>query len=275
MTYAAVIAHVQADPQAAPRLKCAVEVARRFNAAIIGVGAESVPPLAFDGGYYSMQADWFLAMRETIEKRLKAAGATFREATESFGDRAIFLEGLELPTPAMAAASRAADLIIAGGASRGTRDIYSACDTAELAILSGRPVLVAPSRAPALEAKRVLVAWKDTREARRALTDATPFLEMAEQVKVIAISSVADAPAAQAQVDDVAAALNRRGAHATAEVVHDAHPSGFQVLRQASLAGADLIVAGAYGHSRLGEWVFGGMTADLLSQDEVYVLISH
>jgi len=58
-------------------------------------------------------------------------------------------------------------------------------------------------------------------------------------------------------------------------VVHHAHADGFQILRQASLQGADLIICGAYGHSRLGEWVFGGVTADLLSQDQAYLLLSH
>ena len=58
-------------------------------------------------------------------------------------------------------------------------------------------------------------------------------------------------------------------------MVEDAHPDGFQILRQASLEGADLIVMGAYGHSRLGEWVFGGVTADLLAQDQAHLLLSH
>jgi nucleotide-binding universal stress UspA family protein len=76
-------------------------------------------------------------------------------------------------------------------------------------------------------------------------------------------------------VDDVAAALKRRGIKAEGKVVQDPHPDGFQILRQASLVDADLIVCGAYGHTRLGEWVFGGVTRDLLSQDDRYLLLSH
>ena len=68
MTYAAVLTHVQADPEAAPRLACAVATAKRFDAAIIGIAAEMIPPLAFDGGYYSVEADWTTAMRETIAR---------------------------------------------------------------------------------------------------------------------------------------------------------------------------------------------------------------
>jgi len=66
MSYAAVLTHVQADPEVARRLDCALEIAKRFDAALIGVGAEMIPPLAFDGGFYSLEADWTVAMRENI-----------------------------------------------------------------------------------------------------------------------------------------------------------------------------------------------------------------
>lgn len=275
MTYAAVMTHVQADEAAAPRLACAVDIAKRFDAAIVGVGAEMIPPLAIDGGFYSLEADWQIAMRQVVEDHLKAARKAFRAATSDFGDRAIFECGIQLPEPAVAAASRSADLIVAGGAARSLHGAYTCCAPAELAISSGRPVLVAPPTAPPLSAKTILLAWKDTREARRALTDALPFFHRADRVVVAAVCSTADAANVRIEVDDVAAALKRRGINAEAKVVEHAHPDGFQILRQASLEGADLIVCGAYGHSRLGEWVFGGVTQDLLSQDETYLLFSH
>ena len=274
MTYAAVITHVQSDPSAASRLACAIDVARRFDATLIGVAAEMVPPLAFDGGYYSLEADWQTAMREVAENHLKAARKDFRAATTDFGERALFECGVQMPEPAVAASSRAADLVVAGGAPQ-RHDPYTACGAAELALTSGRPVLVAPPSARPLSAKIVLLAWKDTREARRALSDANPFLERAERVVVMTISPRDDVEGAKLAVEDVAAALNRRGVNAEAKVVEDAHPDGFQILRQASLEGADLIVMGAYGHSRLGEWVFGGVTADLLAQDQAHLLLSH
>ncbi|MFI4933927.1 MAG: universal stress protein [Caulobacterales bacterium] len=274
MTYAAILTHVQVDSDSAPRLACAVDMAERFGAALIGVGAEMVPPLAFDGGFYSLEADWATAMRESIEGRLKLARANFKTAANALGATATWECGLQLPAPAVAAASRAADLIVAGGTSHKT-DPYRDADAGELALISGRPVLVAPPKGPALSGKRIVLAWKDTREARRALTDAMPFLESAEAVQVLAVCPEIDAKNARIQVDDVAAALKRRGAKAEAEVVVHTHPDGFQILRQASQFGADLIVCGAYGHSRMGEWVFGGVTRDLLSQDERYLLLSH
>ena len=275
MSYAAVLTHVQADAEAAPRLACAVATARRFDAALIGIAAEMIPPLAFDGGFYSLEADWTTAMRQTIDERLELARAAFAKATDGFGARATFASGLQMPCPAVAAASRAADLIVAGGAPRDANDAYRCCSAAELAIISGRPILVAPPTAPPLQAKSVLVAWKDTREARRALTDAMPFLMAAENVAVVAVCAEIDEANAKVQVEDVAGALARRGIRSAPKVVVHGHPDGFQILRQAGQVEADLIVCGAYGHSRLGEWVFGGVTADLLGQDEAYLLFSH
>ncbi len=275
MTYAAVLTHVQPDPEAAPRLDCAVAIAQRFNAALIGVAAEMIPPLALDSGYYSAGADWMGAMREIIEGRLKSARGMFKAATAAFGENRGFACGVQLPAPAVAAASRAADLIVAGGAPRKMHDPYIHCSAAELAITSGRPVLVAPPSAPPLSAKQVLLAWKDTREARRALSDALPFFEQADRVVVLAVCPDADLEPALHEVDDVVRALRRRGITAEAKVAQEKHPQGYHILRQASLEGADLIVCGAYGHSRLGEWVFGGVTADLLAQDQAYLLLSH
>lgn len=275
MTYAAVMTHVQPDPDAAPRLARAVEIARRFDADLIGVAAEMVPPSAYGAGVYSLGGDLITAVEGNVQGRLALAEAAFRGAAGDLGDRARFLCGIRMPAPTLAFASRAADLIVAGGASRRMHDDYRDCAPAELAITSGRPVLVAPPSAPPLAGKTVVLAWKDTREARRALTDAIPFFERAERVVVVAVCPKIDAEQARIEVDDVALALRRRGVEAAAKVVEHAHPDGFQILRQARLEGADLIVSGAYGHSRLGEWVFGGVTADLLSQDEAYLLLSH
>ena len=213
-------------------------------------------------------------MRDIIDARMKSARTSFGAASAALGDSAVFACGMQLPAPAVAAASRAADLIVAGGAPRKLHDPYMHCAPAELAITSGRPVLVAPPAAPPLVAKQVLLAWKDTREARRAMSDAMPFFEQAERVVVAAVCPDTGTEQALHELDDVVRALTRRGVNAEARVAQEKHPEGFHILRQASLDGADLIVCGAYGHTRLGEWVFGGVTADLLAQDSAYLLLS-
>jgi nucleotide-binding universal stress UspA family protein len=275
MSYAAIMTHVQADPEAAPRLKCAVGLARRFDAAILGVAAEMIPPLAFDGGFYSLEGDWVGAMRKTIGERLEVARKVFQEETQGMGDKAQFRSGMKMPSPAIAEASRAADLIVAGGRPRGRIDAYRDSEPAQLAIASGRPVLVAPPTARPFLGKCVVLAWKDTREARRAMSDAMPFFNAAERVVVLAVSSKDGLEQAQVEVADVADQLRRHGAPAEGRAEAHDHPNGFEILRHAAQEGADLVVLGAYGHTRLGEWVFGGVTFDLLQQDDVYLLFSH
>jgi nucleotide-binding universal stress UspA family protein len=276
MTYAAILTHVQADSDTAPRLACAIEMAERFGAVIIGVGVEMIPPVALDSGFYAVQTDWAGVMRDAVDERLKAARKTFTTASRELGARAIWCSGVELPVPALAAASRSADLIVAGGQPHRRLDSHRDAPVAELAMTAGRPVLVAPSHGRELEAKRIVLAWKDAREARRAQLDALPFLTQADAVLVIEVCGKDDADQAQIRTDDVAASLRRHGAKAESKVVVGAHHSAAQqILVEAEEAGADLIVAGAYGHSRMGEWVFGGFTYDLLSQDERYLLLSH
>ena len=116
------------------------------------------------------------------------------------------------------------------------------------------------------------MAWKDEREARRALSDSIPFLEASEGVLVLEVCDEDGLDDARIRTDDVVAALGRRKIAAEPKVTLHAHETASQrILEEATDFGADLIVLGCYGHSRLGEWVFGGVTRDLLAQDNVYV----
>jgi nucleotide-binding universal stress UspA family protein len=273
MTYSAVITQVQCDADASGRLACAVDMAGRFDAALIGVGAEMIQPIAYDTGLSGVGAGWIVEVRESIEARLKLARGAFFDAAKPLGSRTVWISELQMPATALSAASRAADLVVAGGGRR--EDQYSSAPIGELVLSCGRPVLVAPAGGGQLSAKTILVAWKDTREARRALSDALPFFLKADHVEVVELCAKADAEDARCHVDDVAAALRRRGVKASAMVLVEPHPTGQHLLAQARRTGADLIVSGAYGHSRLGEWVFGGITQDLLSQDALHLLLSH
>lgn len=276
-SFSTILTHVQSAQAAEPRLACAVDLAQRFHARLVGVGAEMIPPLAFDNGYYAADAEWFVAMSETVKDKLRTAKTTFERRTEDFptGD-AVWLCGIQSPTPALATASRAADLIVLGGAAQRRESSYCDCEPAELAIQSGRPVLVAPSTAPKLIAGRIVLAWKDTREARRALSDGLPFFEASGAVLVLEVCDAAEREDAHIRTDDVVSYLRRRGVAAAAKVVLHEHASASErILEEARAFWADLVVLGCYGHSRMGEWAFGGVTRDLLAQDGVYLLLSH
>jgi nucleotide-binding universal stress UspA family protein len=124
----------------------------------------------------------------------------------------------------------------------------------------------------------VVVAWKDTREARRAIQDALPFLHRADEIILVEVCERSDDVApSQSRLRDVALYLtNHRIAAAVAERVRPVDgTAASSLLRLVQDESADLIVAGAYGHTRLGEWIFGGMTQALLAESPVCCLFSH
>jgi nucleotide-binding universal stress UspA family protein len=140
----------------------------------------------------------------------------------------------------------------------------------------GRPVLLAPTDGRRLRGEAVVVAWKDSREARRAVADALPLLQRAGEVIIQAVCETADDECASFQAADVAAALKRHGVRARSAVAQGRPGDVAEVLRMtAEAAGADLIVAGAYGHSRAREWVLGGVSYELMHRPPCFVLLSH
>jgi nucleotide-binding universal stress UspA family protein len=147
-----------------------------------------------------------------------------------------------------------------------------------LALGSGRPVLVVPYAGTFENAgKRVLVAWNASREATRALHDAMPILQHAEAVTVIEIgASAPDWGVSLASAAEIAQMLTRRGISATAE----SEPAGDiavdeLLLSRAADLSADLLVMGAWGHSRLREYVMGGASRGILRSMTLPVLMSH
>jgi nucleotide-binding universal stress UspA family protein len=272
--FRSLLVHVQPEASAQPRLTVAADLARQFDATLLGVGAETVPPTAVVGDPYGLMGGaWIVAMREQMQTGLKQAREAFQLGAEGLSSEWIELEAI--PAPAMAQISRGADLIVAGGSPLDFTDKSRWCDPAELILLSGRPVLVVPPGGGRLNAGCILVAWKDTREARRALADSLPFLRNATDVMVM---EVCDEQLGEAEYRtfSVVEHLKRHGVQARAKAVMASPAGAAEDLDSAAEAmGADLIVAGGYGHSRLNEWVFGGVTRQLLRAPRRFVLFSH
>ena len=142
---------------------------------------------------------------------------------------------------------------------------------------SGRPVLVVPyiGRYPEI-GRNVVVAWKPGREAARAAFDALPFLLGAEKIHILEIKERGDERPALAPDTSIAAALARHGIKPS---VHTSAPGdisvGDKILSRLADLGADLLVTGAYGHSRMRELVFGGVTRNISRHMTVPTLFSH
>ena len=143
----------------------------------------------------------------------------------------------------------------------------------DLIVRAGRPVLVVPDGPVPAAFAKIVIAWADTRECRRAVVDALPFLAQAEQVVIVEIAS--DAENARSQTNDVVAWLGRHEVSAD-RIVYEPHGNVADSLAMiAREQEADLIVAGAYGHNRLREWAFGGVTSDVLLRENRFALLSH
>jgi len=264
---------VQVEPgaESAPRLQVAVDLARRFDATLIGVGLELIQGIGI-GDPYVVGGDWIDELEAMVQENLKRAEASFR--THAAGLQTEWRAFHEIPAPALARLSRGADLIVAGGAP--LDNFTRAADTAEVVLRSGRPVLVAPPRGGKLRGEAVVVAWKDTRESRRAVADSLPFLRAAEAVSVVEVCDKDAVAAAELHTSDVVQYLRRHGVTAHAKAIV-APPEGVaaELNAVARTIDADLIVAGAYGRTRLGEWLFGGVTRSLLQEPERFALLSH
>lgn len=275
MAIASILVHVGLDQTSDPRIQLAVDLAEGFNATLIGIaGWAKILPVVTPNG---MIVDGKMAERyyEEIIARLVQREKQFRVLAGRARKPVEWRSAAELPTDFIAREARAGDLLIIGQ-ELGPRDLSRTVDPAGLLLRAGRPVLVVPDNATFLRAKRIAIAWKDTREARRAIQDSLPFLLEAEAIYVIGVCEEGSEEEIYQQIADVRQYLVRHRITTTTGVVlrvdEDTTQALMRVVRNENI---DLIVAGAYGHSRFGEWVFGGVTRDLLRTCPICCLLSH
>jgi nucleotide-binding universal stress UspA family protein len=171
-------------------------------------------------------------------------------------------------------AANAADLILVGRLDvHADPAQFGLVNPGDLLIAAGRPLMVIPDKLEKLEAKNILVAWKNTREARRAVADALPLLSAAESVSLVQIRETG---AETDSVNDVHQFLSAHGVKSRITIQNlDQEPADAHLIRLARESRSDIIVAGAYGRSRLHEWAFGGVTRGLLKQNSVACQLSH
>jgi nucleotide-binding universal stress UspA family protein len=267
--------HLDFDHPNDARLKITADLAARFDASVIGVTAcaESTPLYFADGAALDLILE---KENEEIGKRIKDLENRFRSSLSKRSDRVEWRSARIQPTAFLESQCRAADLIIIGAGRKDEPiDYYRQVDPGDFVTTAGRPVLMVPQEAESLKAERILVGWKDTRECRRAVYDALPLLRQSQQVIVAEIPEDNDFVAAQEHVEDVVRWMKAHGITAEARVAAPTMAPGLQLDALAGEENVDLIIAGAYGHSRLREWVFGGVTRDLVTSVPRCSLLSH
>ncbi len=279
MTIKNLLVHVDDSKHCVARLDVAVGLAREFGSHLVGIYAIPDPYIApyMAGGYVS--AELIESQIQRGRDRAAAAEKIFDEHMSGADVESEWRVAEGNSGAVISLNARYADLCVVGQPdpddTEGNPDPEL---PAEVALTAGRPVLVVPYIGPAKTlGKDIMVAWNASREATRAVNDALPLLQKADRVSVLAVNpGKGDADHGDVPSADIALHLARHGVKAEAsQTVSDDLEVADVILSRLADTGADMLVMGAYGHSRMRELMMGGVTRDILRHMTVPVLMSH
>lgn len=276
MSYKTLLVHIDASKRCQTRLDIAIRLAQQQEAHLVGLNA--VTPFEVPG-YVMLEAgpELIEIHREAAARELARLKGEFSQQTSVAGLHSVeWRSALHDPVDAVSLHARYADLVVIGQTDPSENRLVPANFPERVVLAAGRPVLILPYAGTfATLGKRVLIAWKPSREATRAVTDAIPLLQRASKVHVMSMNPKAGEYGANPGAD-IGVYLLRHGVRV--EVVTDRNTEvdvGNELLSRAADLDVDLIVMGGYGHSRLTEFVLGGATRAMLESMTVPVLMSH
>lgn len=284
MGFKDILVVLDGNPAVRGRIELAAALAERDAAHLVGlhisVAAESLSRRGyFDLFDRSLLEPLYRDFVEQMRQEAQAARALFEAVAGRRGVSAEWRQDAGYPSQTAALHGRYADLIVIGQLDPDDiRGPLLRPMPEEVALAVGRPILVIPYAGEWQSVgRRVLVGWDGSREATRAINDALPLLTRAEAVTVLAIDP-GGGVAGHGEVPgaDIALHLARHGVKAAIEkTVSAGIGAGNVLLSRASDFAADLLVIGAYGHSRVRELVLGGATRTILESMTLPVLLSH
>ena len=258
-------------------------VAERFSSYVEALFVMR-PPQIFDGEGIALAGSYMTQLKDEERRLAESANKRFQSVIES---RAVQLADVSTPSEGVTAGwreteglegqvigdyGRLFDLIVIGrNFGQPWIDWSVMCEAALFE--TGRPVLVAASETPSSIGERVVVAWNGSTETARCIAFSMPFLERAESVVVLTVEGW-QVPGPSGE--QVTAHLQRNGINASSRVVDSGGRSvGEAILDETQSLNADLIVKGAYTHSRLRQLVFGGATRHLLTNTPIPLFMAH
>jgi nucleotide-binding universal stress UspA family protein len=228
----------------------------------------AAPPAVYEAHQHYFKTN-MAAVKLRFETRMKQDGLLheWREINSAYSEIA----------PSLIEAGAGADLILVSQIAGDSESEIEAGLVERVVMESGRPVLIIPQAGSYKTPKSIVVGCNDTREAARAAFDAVPLLKAAKDVRVVWVDpykrrqSAGELPGAE-----MATVLARHGVKAVAEGLEsNGLNAGEALLRLANDRGADLLVMGAYAHSRLRQYIFGGATQYVMEHAKIPVLMSH
>jgi nucleotide-binding universal stress UspA family protein len=278
MHYCDILLHLTADKRGKEKTATALALAKRFNAKLTAVYTLPFPSQLYYMGDY-VPPSFFQQQLDDARAEAEKAKQQFEQDARAAEISVNWILTEAVPIDALARYGATHDLVVVGQPDP-DRDRLGAdnpaIDTlpADLALALGRPVFVVPYIGSYPHpGNTVMVAWNGTREAARAVHDALPMLKLAKSVTILSIDPTPE------QTESANALVGHLGHYGiTAKARHTTAggmPVGDVLLSALADNSADLLVMGAYGHSRLRETVFGGVTATLLDSMTVPVLLSN
>ncbi|MBV8568342.1 MAG: universal stress protein [Methylobacteriaceae bacterium] len=270
--------HLDGTPEDEVRIEHAESIALRYEAHLTGLYTNALPEYAYA---LAIQPGFAPVVPVEVEERVRRDGdIAFARLTEDATRIRVPNEIRRIDAPfsqlpnLCASEARWADLFVAT-APYGRQSVWDSLVEAAL-FESGHGVFLIPAGCKTKDAIRhILVAWRDTRESARAVGESLPFLEASETTRIVTVD-----PPQKSDQDlqsiDLAAHLNRHGAKIDLLSVETGDGTVAQtLLDEAHRMAADLIVMGAYGHSRFREWILGGTTREMIGRSDVPILIAH
>lgn len=271
-----VLVHLDGSPQDAANLAHAEMIATTFGAHVRGIFTHVIPAslVAVEPRLDLLSAAFWrddAVIADTAEREARQRLLLLDAATDL-----LRADGMshELGRT-IAQLARAVDLVVLGrpygNATHGSDLLESVLFDAGAAAF-----VVPPEAARPKDPETIVIGWRDTTECSHAIAAALPFLQNADRVCLVEVAETAsDDPRAHLPAADMARHLARHGvAVDVRRLPHQASPAG-ALMNEAAIVGAELIVVGAYGRSRLREMLLGGVTRELLTRSTVPLLMAH
>jgi nucleotide-binding universal stress UspA family protein len=271
---------VDATPEGEQRIDYAATLAHHCSAHLAGIHVVSAVRPEYRSDYYVIGEKAIRALLVERKAADEAATSNVRRRFEAISAKRDLSAEFRVirrggPDEDLTLSSLHSDLVVIG--QRELQELKGYASPEKLLLASGAPILIIPSgwKSESI-GNKILVGWNASREARRAVADALPFLVAASSVTLLVVDSEqrpgrhGEEPGA-----DIALYLARHGAHVEVEqVLSQGAPVADIILSCAAEHGVDLIVIGAYSHARPVEMMFGGVTQSLLKEAPVPVLMS-
>ena len=279
MAIKTILVHLDAAPRCAARVSIAARLARSFGSHLVGLAPTGRADIALSMSTAVPDGLEFIQLSARyLRGRAQASAERFRAQVEPLGLPSFEAQVVEdQPVDAVVDLGRCSDLVLVGQSEPGTLIENVERDFAQQVLMNvGRPVIVVPYAGDfASTGRRVLVAWNGGREAAVAARDALPFLQTADQIELLFVGGLeGDAGDRRNSLDDAQRWLARHGVDARCRTASDGGDVGETLLSHAADLGVDLVVMGAYGHSRMRQWALGGATRSMLAHMTVPVLMA-